>query len=146
MSENSNLLRARKQIVFSLKLAAVMLAGSLLLVLARKQGWIDAEQVVRANNVILGLAFAAFCNVMPKMLNGPPRSLRHATLAQAAGRVGGWTMTLAFLVWAALWTFAPQGLATILSVAVVVASVAVTLGYAVWKGAACRRSGRDQAL
>ncbi|HEY4144079.1 hypothetical protein [Pinirhizobacter sp.] len=143
MSDNPNLLRTRKQIVFSLKLAAVMLGGSLLLVLARKQGWVDAEHVLRANNVILGLALAAFSNATPKMLNGPPRSLHHATLAQAAGRVSGWTMTVAFLIWAALWAFAPREYATILSVAAVVASVVVSIGYAVWKSAACRASKSD---
>lgn len=146
MSENPQLLRARKQIIFSLKLAAIMLGGALLLVLARKQGWIDATQVVRANSIILGLAFAAFCNVTPKMLSGPPRSLRQATLAQAAGRVTGWTMTLAFLVWTAAWVFAPQEIATVVSVTAVGASVVVSLGYAIWKSAACRKSSQNQAL
>jgi hypothetical protein len=145
MSENPNLLRARKQIIFSLKLAAIMLGGALLLVLARKQGWIDATQVVRANNIILGLAFAAFCNFTPKMLNGSPRSLHQATLAQAAARVSGWTMTLAFLVWTAAWAFAPQDIATVVSVTAVGASVVISLGYAVWKSAACRKQRRNHA-
>lgn len=143
MSENSHIFRARKEILFSLKLAAVMIGGALLLAVARKQGWVDAEQVVRVNNVIIGLALAAFCNVMPKRLSGSPRSVRHATLAQALGRVSGWAMTLAFLVWAALWIFAPQELARTGSVAAVGAGVAIMLGYAVWKCVACRTSKRD---
>ena len=143
MSENPNLLRARKQILFALKLAAAMIGGTLLLALARKQGLISGEQVVRGYNVILGLALAAFCNTMPKMLNGPLRSVRHATFAQAVARVSGWAMTLAFLAWAALWAFAPQEFAKIASVAAVGASVAVSLGYTVWKSAACRMSRSD---
>ena len=140
MSENSPLLRARKEILFGLKLAAAMIGGALLLAWARKLGWLDGEQVLRGNNIVIGLALAAFCNLMPKRLNGSPRSVRHATLAQAVVRVGGWAMTLAFLAWTALWAFAPQELASIGSVAVVGTGVAVMIGYATWKCVACRAS------
>ncbi|WP_346950504.1 hypothetical protein, partial [Dyella sp.] len=102
---------ARKEILFGLKLAAAMIAGALLLTVAHKQGWVGAELVTRGNNIIIGLALAVFCNAMPKRMQGSPRSVQHATLAQAIGRVGGWAMTLAFLVWTALWAFAPQELA-----------------------------------
>jgi hypothetical protein len=143
MSENSQLQRAKKAILFGLKLAAVMIGGALLLTLARKQGWIDAEQVMRGNNVIIGLALAAFCNFMPKRMTGTPRTIHHATLAQSIGRVGGWAMTLAFVVWSALWAFAPLELARIGAVAAVIAGVAVMIGYTVWKCAGGRvsRSG-----
>lgn len=133
--------RARKHVLFALKLAAVIIGGALLATLARQLGWIDAGQVVRAYNVVMGLALAAYGNAMPKMMDGtPPRSLQDATLRQAIGRVSGWAMTLAFLVWAALWAFAPQDLALIGSVAAVAASVAVMLGYSVWKCTAGRTS------
>lgn len=124
---------ARKEILFGLKLAAAMIAGALLLTVAHEQGWLDTAQVTRGHNVIIGLALAVFCNAMPKRMQGSPRSIRHATLAQAIGRVGGWAMTLAFLVWTALWAFAPQDLAWIGSMIAVGAGVAVMLGYAVWK-------------
>lgn len=138
MSENA-IRRARKHILFSLELAAAMIGVALLLALARKQGLIEGERVVRAINVVIGLALAAFGNAMPKMLYGPPpSSIHHATLAQAAVRVGGWTMTLAFLAWAALWVFAPHDLAIIGSLAVVGASAAIMLGYAAWKYVAGR--------
>lgn len=143
MSENPNP-RARKHILFSLKLAAIMIGAALLLSLARKQGLIDGELVVRAIGVIIGLALAAYGNVMPKMLYGPPpRSIHHATLAQAVVRVSGWAMTLAFLAWAALWAFAPQELVIIGSLAVVGASASVMLGYTVWKYVAGRTSRSD---
>ncbi|TWT21420.1 hypothetical protein FQY83_08755 [Luteimonas marina] len=140
MSENRNP-RARKHVLFAVKLAAVMIGAALLLALARKQGWIDHGLVVRAYNVVMGLALAVYFNVMPKVMHeAPPRSMREATLAQAVARVSGWTMTLAFLAWAALWAFAPQEIAKAGSLAAVGASVAVMLGYTVWKSVAGRRS------
>jgi len=132
--------RIRQDIVLGLKLGASMIVAALLLALARGQGWIDQTQVVRAFNIVLGLAFAAYSNLLPKMYGPPPRSLRHATLAQAVRRVSSWTMTLAFLIWTALWIFAPPELARIASVAVVVAAIAISLGYLVWKAAACHTS------
>ena len=135
MSENPVLLTARKHIFFALKIAGGMIGASLLLTLARQQGLVDGELVVRANNVIIGLALAAYFNVLPKMLEPQPLSIRicHATVRQAVVRVSSWALTLAFLVWTALWAFAPQGLAKIGSLAAVGASVAVMLGYTVWK-------------
>ncbi|BDU18998.1 hypothetical protein [Dyella sp. GSA-30] len=132
--------RVRQDILLGLKLGAIMIGASLLLALARRQGWIDAALVMRGYNVILGLAMAAYCNLIPKMYGPPPRSLHHATLAQAVRRVSSWAMTLAFLAWAALWAFAPQEFARIASMTAVGASIVVSLGYTVWKSAACRAS------
>lgn len=134
---------ARKEILFGLKLAAAMIVGALLLTVAHKQGWVSAELVTRGNNVIIGLALAVFCNAMPKRMQGSPRTVQHATLAQAIGRVGGWAMTLAFLVWTALWAFAPQEFARTGSMVAVGAGVAVMIGYTVWKcvGHDAARSG-----
>jgi hypothetical protein len=132
--------RSRKHIRVALKLAAVMVGAGLLLTLARQQGWIDNEMVVRAYNVVMGLAFAAYGNLLPKLSEPAPRSLHEATVAQAIGRVTSWAMTLAFLVWAVLWAFAPQDLALIGSLTAVGASVVVTVGYTVWKYNAGRAS------
>jgi len=132
MSENPNP-RIRQEIFFALKLATVMIGAALLLTLAHRQGWIDGEMVVRANNIVLGLALAAFSNVIPKMYGPPPRNLYQATLAQAVRRVNSWAMTLAFLVWAALWAFAPRDIALIGSMVAVGASIVITLGYTIWK-------------
>jgi hypothetical protein len=134
MSEHSSR-RIRQDIVLGLKLGASMIVVALLLALARRQGWIDQTQVVRAFNIVLGLGFAAYSNLLPKMYGPPPRSLRHATLAPAVRRVTSWTMTLAFLIWSVLWIFAPQQIASIASVAVVIAAIAISLGYLVWKAA-----------
>lgn len=143
MSGHSHLFRAKQEIFFGLKLAAVMIASALLLSIARNQGWVDSGQVLRGQNVIIGLALAAFCNLMPKRMHGSPRSVYHATLAQSLGRVGGWAMTLAFLVWAALWAFAPLDVARIGGMVAVGAGVAVMIGYTVWKCVTCRTSRSD---
>lgn len=140
MSENTQLLRARKEIVFGLKIAAAMIVGALLLAVARKQGWLDAELVMRSHNVVIGLALAVFCNAMPKRMHGSPRSIAHATVSQAIGRVGGWVMTLAFLAWSAWWAFAPLEFAGIGAMAAIGAGVAVMIGYAAWKCIACHGS------
>lgn len=130
--------RARRHVLFALKLAAVMIGGALLLTFARAQGWVDPELVTRAYNVIMGLALAAYGNALPKFMHdSPPRTLREATLAQAVARATGWSMTLAFLAWAALWAFAPVGVAKVGGIVAVVASVAVMSGVMAWK---CRRT------
>lgn len=139
MSEHSHR-RIRQDILLGLKLGAVMLVTALLLALARKQGWLDEAQITRAFNIVLGLAFAAYSNLLPKMYGPAPRSLRQATLAQAVRRVSSWSMTLAFLIWTALWAFAPLKLAGMASVTVVVAAIAMSLGYLVWKAARCHAS------
>lgn len=133
MSENVHLLRARNDIVLGLKMAAAMIAGALLLSFARRQGWVNAEQVMRGNNVIIGLALAVFCNAMPKRMNRSPRTVAQATLAQSIARVGGWAMTLAFVAWAALWAFSPQPFASIGGMVAVGAGVVLMMGYAAWK-------------
>ena len=75
-----------------------------------------------------------------EMIEAPQSNLHEAT-----GRAGDrtrkwWAMTVAFVVWAALWAFAPLQIAKIGSIGAVVASVVVMLGYAMWRYAACRAS------
>lgn len=139
MSEHSHR-RIRQDILLGLKLGAVMIAVASLLALARRQGWLDQAQIVRCFNIVLGLAMAVYSNLLPKMYGPPPRSLRQATLAQAVRRVSSWSMTLAFLIWTALWAFAPANLAGTASMAVVMCAMAISLGYLVWKAASCHGS------
>lgn len=140
MNTNPSSRTARKQIVSALIIAGVQVGGALLLTYARKQGMIDAETVTRGVMVLIGLGLAAFGNTMPKMLDGPPRTVREATAAQSVLRVGGWAMTLSGLAFAALWAFAPRAGAEIASVAIVAAGVAFMLGYAVRTGIVSRTS------
>ncbi len=92
---------------------------------------LSAEVATRAMQVLIGLALAAYANLMPKdvgRLRGSPLAQARA---QAALRVGGWSLTLAGIVYAALWAFAPRSFADVASMAVVAAGLVVTLGYAV---------------
>lgn len=134
---------ARKRILSALVIAGVQVGGALLLSYARRQGMIDGETVTRGVMVLIGLGLAAFGNTMPKMLDGPPRTVREATAAQSVLRVGGWAMTLSGLAFAALWAFAPRGGAEIASVAVVASGMAFMLGYAVRTGIVAHRSTSD---
>lgn len=143
MNENRNG-RGRKHILFSLKIAAVMIGGALLLTWARKRGWADHDLVMRGYNVIMGLALAAYGNALPKLMHEtPPRSIHEATLAQAVARVTSWVMTLAFLTWAALWAFAPLDIAKVGSMLAVGAGAVGVLAYTARKGYACRASRTD---
>lgn len=130
--------RGRRHLLFALLLAGVIIVTALLLALARSQGWIDQGQVVRGFNIALGVALAAYGNALPKLMHEtPPRSREEATLAQSVARITSWAMTVAFLAWAALWAFAPAGIAKPAGLAIVAASVAVMIGGTTWK---CMRS------
>jgi hypothetical protein len=130
-----------RHVLFALKVAAAMVGISLLLLLARSQGLVDGEWVLRGHNMVIGLGLAALYNIMPKMQYGPPpHSIRTAMLAQAVGRVSSWAMVLACLAWVALWALAPLGGARIGSMAALGIGVAVMLGYTVLKCIACRAS------
>ncbi|MFN3669208.1 MAG: ammonium transporter [Brevundimonas sp.] len=89
---------------------------------ARNLGYIDADTVTRLVLGATGLMVAWFGNRMPKTL-APSARVRQVQ------RVGGWSMTLSGLVYAALWAFAPFQLALIGGCAAIIAGIAVTFGY-----------------
>ncbi|MBX3443783.1 MAG: hypothetical protein KF774_15345 [Planctomyces sp.] len=122
-----------RHVVFAIKLAAAMIGAALLLTLARLQGLIGRESVERAINVVTALACAAYCNVIPKALGPPSSTIQAAKVAQTLGRVSGWTLTLAFLISAAGWAFAPTGVAQIGSIVSIGVSGATIVGYSLWK-------------
>ena len=119
-------------------LAVTFLAAAAALRYASVQGIIGEDVATRAVQVIIGLGLAAYANVMPKQVGGPRRSAQAETRAQAAQRVGGWSITLAGLIHAGLWAFAPLSFASPASMVVVAGAVVLTLGYAVW----CFTGGR----
>ena len=116
----------------AIALAVSFLAAAAALRYAGSQGYIGEEVATRAVQVVIGLGLAAYANVMPKQLSGPRKSAEAETRAQAAQRVGGWSITLAGLVHAGLWAFAPLPFANPASMVVVASAVVLTLGYAVW--------------
>lgn len=124
----------------AIALAIAFLAVAAALRYASTQGFIGEDVATRAVQVVIGLGLAAYANVMPKQLGGPRRSAEAESRAQAAQRVGGWSITLAGLAHAGLWAFAPLSFASPASMVVVGGAVIVTLGYAIWCFTACRRS------
>lgn len=129
-----------KRLAPALVLAAVFLAVATGLRFAAGQGMITDDLAQRAVQALIGLGLAAYANVMPKQIGGPRKSAEAETRSQAALRVGGWSMTLAGLVYAGLWAFAPREFADIAGMVVVAGAMVLTLGYAVWCFTACRRS------
>ncbi len=123
----------------AIALAVSFLAGAAVLRYAGWQGFIGEDVATRAVQVVIGLGLAAYANVMPKNLGRPRGSAEAGARAQAAQRVGGWSITLAGLAHAGLWAFAPLSFAGPASMFVVGGAVIVTLGYAVWCFTACRR-------
>ncbi|RZJ03194.1 MAG: hypothetical protein EON89_12430, partial [Brevundimonas sp.] len=130
--------QARKQIVGALVLAGAVIGGALVLTLLKTRGVIEAETASRGVQVVIGLMLAWYGNFMPKQPGGARRSVRAQAVTQAALRVGGWAMTLGGLAYAALWAFAPRDVADWASVVVVAGAMAVTVGYAAWRGVRCR--------
>lgn len=89
---------------------------------AREAGHVDGDTVTRIVMAAIGLMLAWFGNRIPKRIVP-------AVWAQRASRVSGWTMVLSGLVHAGLWAFAPIPLAIAGGSSVVLAAIAVTLGY-----------------
>ena len=127
-----------RRLTFALALAAAILAVAAGLRYGQTAGWLTADTARRAMQVLIGLGLAAYANVMPKQLGRPSTSARVAASTQAALRVGGWSMTLAGLAYAGLWAFAALPVADTASMVVVIAAMALTLGYAARAWATCR--------
>ena len=133
--------RAKRTIRSALVLAGVQLAGTLLLVLANKLGWIDSETTTRGVMVLIGFMLMTIGNGMPKQQEGPPsQTVRDIAVRQSITRVGGWMMMLGGVIWVALWAFAPRDLAEVGSIAAVGTTTLVMIVYAIWRARTHRRS------
>ncbi|HET9640163.1 MAG TPA: ammonium transporter [Allosphingosinicella sp.] len=131
-----------KRLAFALALAILILAVAGGLRYAEDAGMVGAEGARRTLQILIGLVLAAYANLMPKRIGRARRSPKAEAVAQAALRVGGWSLTLAGLAYAGLWAFAPLAIADIASMAVVATALAATLGYALWSFTACRSAER----
>lgn len=117
-----------KYIRASLLIGGAQVAGALLLTLARKQGWIDAEGVTRGVMVIIGLGLAAIGNMVPKTRDGPPPpTLELAALRQRVMRTAGWALMLGGLAFAGLSAFAPLSIAPLSAAVVLGGAMAVMI-------------------
>ena len=133
-----------KKLSFAITLAVLFLGTAVALSYAQRIDLIGAEAAKRTMQVITGLILAAYSNVMPKDVGKWRASAVAVARAQSALRVGGWSLTLAGLAYAALWVFAPLAFANIASVVVVVAAMLITMAYGGWTLLACR-AGRSRA-
>ena len=111
-----------KEISWSLGWGIGIVVLALVATFLRKQGYFDTDMVNRVVMGSIGLMVAAFGNRMPKKFV-PDEWARRAT------RVGGWSMAVSGLVYAALWAFAPHQIAVIAGSAAIIAGIAVTSWY-----------------
>lgn len=127
-----------KRLGWAIALAAFILGSAFALRYAEGAGMIGTDGARRAMQVLIGLMLAGYANIMPKQL-GPARGTARAeAAAQAALRVGGWSLTLAGVAYAGLWAFAPLEIADVAGLAVVAAATVLTAGYAAWAFTTCR--------
>ena len=133
----------RPIILLALAFAVLIFAVSFGLRFAENAGMIGAEEARRTMQVLIGLGFAAYANMMPKQLWNMRGSARAEAWAQRGLRVGGWSMMLGGLAFAGLWAFAPLAIADVASKAVLASATAVTIGYALWSYFVCRSEARD---
>ncbi len=111
-----------KELIAGLAWGGGIIALALGATYARKLGYVDGDTVTRVVIGINGLMIAWYGNRMPK-------ALVPSAWARQVARVGGWSMVLSGLVYAGLWAFAPVPVAIAGGCGVVVAGIAVTLGY-----------------
>ncbi|HEY0163974.1 MAG TPA: ammonium transporter [Sphingomicrobium sp.] len=98
---------------------------------ARQLNYIDGDSVTRIVLCAIGLQLAWYGNRMPKAF--VPQEL-----ARKVTRVGGWSLAMSGLVYAALWVFAPFDVALWVGCVAVVAGTLVTMAY----GRSLRRKAR----
>lgn len=111
-----------KDLIKSLVVAGGLIAVALVSTPARSMGLIDGDAVTRLVMGATGLMLVWYGNRMPK-------TFVPAAKARQVQRVGGWSMVLSGLIYAALWAFAPLDLAFTAGCAVVVAGLVATIGY-----------------
>jgi hypothetical protein len=116
-----------KELMACLVWAGGMMALALGAIFAHKLGYIDGDTVTRSVSGVFGLWMAWYGNRMPKAMV----LVRVPAGARQARRVASWSLVLSGLVYAGLWAFAPIPVATTAGSLVVLAGIAVTLGYCV---------------
>jgi len=116
-----------RQLIYGALGGAAILGAALALKWAQHHNLVSAEFVQRGVLVIIGLYLAVYANFIPKKVPGLKISPARAAKVQAASRLNGWLFCLAGLGYAAIWAFAPLGVAGTASVAVVGGAMAVVL-------------------
>jgi len=138
---------SRSIIFLTLVFVALIFTVSVGLRFAEGAGMIGAEEARRTMQVLIGLGFAAYANIMPKQLwRMGGSSPRAEAWAQTGLRVGGWSLMLAGLTYAGLWGLAPLTVAAVASKVVLAIGAAITIGFALWSYFACHKHARRDHL
>jgi hypothetical protein len=140
-----NLSHAAREIAFGLGVAALVLVAAAALRYAEAAEILGGDGARRAMQILVGLVLAAYGDRMPKAYASALQRPCRGGRIQSVIRVGGWSMTLAGLGYAALWALAPLAFADVASMALVGSACAVLIGYGGWALAICRPSA-DQSL
>ncbi|GAA0735799.1 SdpI family protein [Sphingomonas japonica] len=111
-----------KDLVGSLAWGVGIVMLALGLTYARRQGLVEPDTVTRIVIGATGLMVAWFGNMMPK------RFVPSAA-ARRVHRLGGWSLVVSGLVYAAAFAFAPIQLAVLIGCGAVLAGMAITIGY-----------------
>lgn len=111
-----------KDLVGSLAWGVGILVLALGLSFARKAGYVDHETVTRIVIGATGLMVAWFGNMMPKRFVP-------STTARKVHRVGGWSLVISGLIYAAAFAFAPIQTAVIVGCTAILTGIAITVGY-----------------
>ena len=128
-----------KRTTFAVAFAVLILGMAAGLKYAQSLDLIGPDAAKRTMQVTIGLMLAVR---QPDAEGCWPRRASALAMArsQSALRVGGWSMTLAGLVYAGLWAFAPLAFADVASMVIVASAMVITMGYAGRTLLACRSS------
>ena len=114
----------KKDLIAGLSWAGGIVAVAIAMTWARKAGYVDGDTVMRGVVCLNGWMIAWYGNRMPKRFFPDE-------LARKVNRLGGWSITLSGIVYAALWMFAPIAVAAAAGSAAVLAGIAVPLAYCI---------------
>ena len=126
-----------KRFSSGLVLAGGLIAAAVILRMRQRAGSIDPVTSKRTIQVFIGLVLAAYANGMPKDL-GRWISVEAAARTQSALRVGGWSLTVAGIAYAILWSLTPISFADTAGTVLVAAATVVTGAYGAWMFVTCR--------
>lgn len=127
-----------KQTSFAVGVGILIMGSAAALEYAQGLDLIEPATARRTMQVMIGLILAAYANSMPKDVGRWRGSAAADARAQSVLRVGGWSLTLAGLAYAALWAVAPLGFADMASIVVVASALLITMGYGGRTVLACR--------
>jgi hypothetical protein len=110
----------------NLALAGLLIAVSAGLAYVHRLGVVGSETPVRVTMALTGILLAVYGNLIPKS------DSRLSARGESLQRVTGWATVISGLGYAAIWAFAPMGIAADASMAAVLVGFASVLGYCAW--------------